>query len=391
MTVGVNPLVVSRLDEAGGKDPWSGIYLAEDIEALRQGIADGSWVDGTLGGVGAGLDTLGVITDPLGTLASWGVAWLLEHVRPLSQALDALAGDPGQVAAGAATWLRVSQQLGASGQDYRDSVSRDLAGWSGEARAGYQQHADGHVAAIEALSRASATMADAVQGAGELVAFVRTLVRDLIADFVSVLAVRLWEWLAEEGFTLGLATPWVVAQVSTLVARWVEKINHLFRALLESLTRLGKKLRELAHLVDNLGRRTLMRGNLTLQQIRGRAISDVDDLASPSRWNHILLGEGDRSNLAAANPGGGHLWPGLTGTKKTPFPAGWTPGQIKRNTVEVLTSPSSHWDLNPADYGPITKKGKPRRYVISGTVDGVALDVIWEPAGEGIISAYPRQ
>ena len=47
-----------------------------------------------------------------------------------------------------------------------------------------------------------------------LVGLVRGIVRDLIADFVATLAARLPAWLAEAGVTLGIATPWVVAQVS---------------------------------------------------------------------------------------------------------------------------------------------------------------------------------
>lgn len=53
------------------------------------------------------------------------------------------------------------------------------------------------------------------------------MVRDLIADFVSVLAMRLWEWLAEEGLTLGLGTLWLIAQVTTLAAKWVGWFAHL--------------------------------------------------------------------------------------------------------------------------------------------------------------------
>jgi hypothetical protein len=68
VSVGVNPLVVSRT--GGATNEWSGVYLAEDIQLLHQGVKSGSWIDLSLGGVGATLDTLGLVTDPLGTLAS---------------------------------------------------------------------------------------------------------------------------------------------------------------------------------------------------------------------------------------------------------------------------------------------------------------------------------
>jgi hypothetical protein len=39
------------------------------------------------------------------------VAWIIEHVKPLSQALDWLAGDPGQIAGHAQTWRNVASSL----------------------------------------------------------------------------------------------------------------------------------------------------------------------------------------------------------------------------------------------------------------------------------------
>jgi hypothetical protein len=59
--------------------------------AAAGSFESGSWIDGTIGGFGVAMDALGVMTDPLGTLVSWGVAWLIEHLKPLSDALDWLA------------------------------------------------------------------------------------------------------------------------------------------------------------------------------------------------------------------------------------------------------------------------------------------------------------
>lgn len=50
----VNPLVAGRLDQP--TDAWSGVWIAEDIELIGQGVRNGSWIDGSLGVVGAGLD-----------------------------------------------------------------------------------------------------------------------------------------------------------------------------------------------------------------------------------------------------------------------------------------------------------------------------------------------
>jgi hypothetical protein len=83
-----NPLVAA----ARSSTIWyTGLGLAEDAAQISNGIHDNSWVDGTLGGVGGSLDVLGLVIDPLGSLVAWGVSWLMEHVRPLKEALDWLA------------------------------------------------------------------------------------------------------------------------------------------------------------------------------------------------------------------------------------------------------------------------------------------------------------
>ncbi len=71
--------------------------LVEDAAQISNGIQNNSWVDGTLGGVGGSLNMLAMAIDPLGSLVSWGVAWLMEHVKPLQEALDWLAGNPDEV------------------------------------------------------------------------------------------------------------------------------------------------------------------------------------------------------------------------------------------------------------------------------------------------------
>jgi hypothetical protein len=70
----------------------TGIGLLEAGQAALDGINNGDWVEAGLGVVGAGLEALGLYMDPVGTLASYGVGWLIEHVQPLQDMLNDLAG-----------------------------------------------------------------------------------------------------------------------------------------------------------------------------------------------------------------------------------------------------------------------------------------------------------
>ena len=231
---------------------YTGIGLVEDAAQVASGIQNDSWVDGALGQVGGSLDMLGLVTDPLGSLVSWGVSWLMEHVKPLKDALDWLAGDPDAIAAHAATWENIAKSTADARVQYTDAVTAATSAWLGASGDAYREHAATHQAVMDGISHAAHGISYAVRGAGLLVGMVRGIVRDLIAQFVATLAARLPQWLAEAGLTLGVATPVVIGQVAVLVAKWVNKIQHFVRALLNSLRRLTPLLHQLGEVFTQL-------------------------------------------------------------------------------------------------------------------------------------------
>jgi len=252
-----NPLVAGRV--GARVDPWAGVWIAEDIELISRGVKDGSWIDTSLGAVSAGLDALAVVSDPIGALLQYGVAWIIEHVKPLSQALDWLAGDPGQIAGHAQTWRNVAVSLQDRAADLDRAVRWDTTEWVGGAAQAYRAWNGQQKGAVEALAKAAETIAVITEAAGFLVAGVRMMVRDAIATLVS----RLIDYAAEEVFSLGLATPLVVEQVATLCASWAARIGKWLRDLVGSLARLhaaagkiGELIEEIKKLLARLGRRS---------------------------------------------------------------------------------------------------------------------------------------
>jgi len=242
----INPLVVGSLE--GPKDIWSGVWIAEDIELIAQGIKNGSWIDGTLGVVGAGLDALAIVSDPVGALLQYGIAWLIEHVKPLSDALDWLAGNPGQIAGHAQTWRNIAKSLEFTTEDLGTEVTRSTGDWQGMAGDAYRRWAQQQHDAIAGIAKAADTMATITEGAGILIAAVRIMVRDAIATAVSRLIVYAAELIA----SWGTATPLVVEQVTTLVASWGARIARWLKALLASLRRLMPIIRRLGELIEEL-------------------------------------------------------------------------------------------------------------------------------------------
>jgi hypothetical protein len=91
---------------------YTGVGIAESVNDLVQGIQSGNWVDIGLGGLTTGLEALSIAMDPLGSLGSNLVSFIIEHVRPLQDALDNLAGNADAVAAQAQTWRNVAKAVG---------------------------------------------------------------------------------------------------------------------------------------------------------------------------------------------------------------------------------------------------------------------------------------
>ncbi|PPK63669.1 hypothetical protein CLV40_1254 [Actinokineospora auranticolor] len=236
-----NPLVAAVKDSTTG---YSGIPIAEDAVSAYQGISSGDWVEGGMGAVAFGMDVADTVANPFGALFAAGAGWLMEHFEPLRQALDWLAGKPDVIASYGQTWDNVSRELASIQQDHADLVSRDLTGWQGAAADAYRAHAAEVSDALASASSVAGGLSTGTTIMGALVAAVRSAVRDLIARLVG----NAVQWLLEEAFTLGLATPIVVGQITVAVSNAMTKVSKLIAKVtgtIRKVTPLLEKLRTL--------------------------------------------------------------------------------------------------------------------------------------------------
>jgi hypothetical protein len=237
-----NPLVAERQDSTTA---ITGIGIAESAVDVYNGISSGSWLETGLGVAGTGLETLGLVLDPVGTLLQYGISWLIEHVKPLSDALDWLAGDPDTIASYAQTWRNAAGAVSGARDMLTAAVAQDTAAWTGAAADAYRQHTSELSEQLSAASTAATTVGTVVEVVGMLVGVVRELVRDLVAECVATLIARIPQWLAEEGLSLGLATPHVVASAVALISKWVKRIGEVIQKLVRSIEKLRPLLRKL--------------------------------------------------------------------------------------------------------------------------------------------------
>jgi hypothetical protein len=312
MLATLNPLVAGRVDQPS--DRWAGIWLAEDIELIAQGVRSGSWIDTSLGGVSAAVDGLMLYSDPASTLLQYGLSACIEHIQPLTDALEWLSGDAAQIAAHAQTWRNVAARIRADA----DGLARHQAtGWHGAAADAYRDWTGEQRVTITALAEGCDTMAVITDGAAALIAGVRYMVRDAISSIVS----RAVVWATEGFLSAGVLIPVIVEQCGIACASWGARIATWLRALVESLHRLSPIIRRLSAIIEQLKRiLTRLRGparlpdgldrvhgkgsgpsyRMNMTSVRSVAAKYGIDLSSM----HIVIQEGPRGCFGVTRPDG---------------------------------------------------------------------------------------
>jgi hypothetical protein len=75
---------------------------------------------------------------------------------------------------------------------------------------------------------------------------------------------------------------------------------------------------------------------------------------------------------------------------KTAFPESWSGPKILHEVSDIVTDPNVTFTRPDGQTGLYYNSGKPARFVGYGVRDGVRIKVVYEPAGEGVITAYPK-
>ncbi len=257
-----NALIAGPVDTA---TPFSGAGLLDSGTQLAHAIESGNWVEGGLAAFSTAVDTVAAVIDPLGSLIAAGLGWLIDHFEPIKGWFNDLTGDAGAVMGFAQTWTNVQTQLDASA-DFLDRVVTDLDDMAGEAIEAYRRFQADAAAHIRASGQWAGAMATGLQIASTIVQVVHDLVRDILSQLVGSAI----SWATQAVVTVGLATPWIITQVSTRVASWTAKISSKLTGLLRSCGTLGDLLTELKTLMD--------KGAGLLGSIPRRATGDASGL-----------------------------------------------------------------------------------------------------------------
>ncbi|AXB43212.1 RHS repeat-associated core domain-containing protein [Amycolatopsis albispora] len=303
-----NPLVAEVQDSTTA---ISGIPILESIDETSKAIQSGDWAAGVLGAAGTALDALGMAMDPFGSILAAGVGWLMEHVGPLSDALDALTGNPDEIKAHSETWKNVGTELSSISADLAKMIEEDTASWIGPAGDAYRTRGADTATLISGAQSAAEGASSGIGTAGEVVGAVRSLVRDIIAELVG----HLISWALQVLFTLGIGLAWVVPQVVAAVAKTAAKIADLTKKLVDAIRKLSPLLKKLT---DSFGE-----ASQALKNIKGGKLDKPDTVRSGPDTTPSGAPPTPKPPPGQSNGGGGDTTP--SGAKPDPTPSSSSP------------------------------------------------------------------
>jgi uncharacterized protein YukE len=241
----------------------SGAGILNDVASTITDARNGDWLNFGVDVATDGLDLLGAAMDPLGTLASAGVGWLIEHISFLKEGLDQLAGNPEAVTAKATTWENVSKQLEQSAGQYEQAAAKVAPDFQGQGGQAYQDTAKGYAATLRGASGQAHAASIGMNVAAALVGTERGLIRDMISSFVGELIIKGLAALAASWCTFGGTIAAFIADTVVEGGILAEKIGTRIAKVVEQLEKLAKSagkskaaIEDAANALKKLGKAT---------------------------------------------------------------------------------------------------------------------------------------
>lgn len=241
-SVGPAPIVAPVVDSTKW---YTGTSVAIDLHALGDGIASGNWMEAGLGGLGLAAEGASAVIDPIGTLASWGASWAMEHIEPLRDALDKVSGNPDEVSAYAQTWRNVAKSTDSAASIYEGDVKADIASWQDGAGNLYRSLSESRLNDLHALSASATGMSKLADAMNMVCGLVRAGIKFLISWAVG----KLISLIIKVAASLGTYLPAAIVEAGVHIASAVAKVTKILKDLFASLKKLHTMLNEMKKLV----------------------------------------------------------------------------------------------------------------------------------------------
>jgi hypothetical protein len=163
---------------------------ADALRELNQSMRRGDWAhpDSVVPGSAA---ALGPAPDPVDALSNTNIPGLLDQLQPLREAQQWFAGDPTAVTQYAENWRRVAQLARDASTQFRSSVARHTAEWTGNAGDEYREKATTLQDELNLVVEAAESIDALVTAAGDMAGSSRAQIQESVTHCVNDIINRL--------------------------------------------------------------------------------------------------------------------------------------------------------------------------------------------------------
>ncbi|WP_433265176.1 hypothetical protein ACQPZF_37175 [Actinosynnema sp. CS-041913] len=245
----------------GNPDNFAGGGIAESAAQVIDSasrLKDGDFGEFGMNVAALGLDALGMAIDPLGSLATAGIGWLIEHVSFLREPLDWLAGNGDKIKDAVGKWNQAAMDLDRIAQEHHDAVENQVGGWEQRAADGFRSSQGQLVGETLAMSRTCVAVAEQISTAGTITAAVRGMIRDLIAMFVWEVirnaAIALASSVVSFGSSLAAFAAWAVGRGAVVLGKITKQIAKLMRLVMKIMGKLKGLFAKVGDMLKGLAR-----------------------------------------------------------------------------------------------------------------------------------------
>jgi len=247
-----------------GSGDTAGAGFFDSAFALKKAVDEGDSLSIGLASAGMAIEALGMVVDPIGSLLTAGIGWLIEHIVIFRWPLDFLLGDPKGIEAAKTAIYNEGKAVKEWSEDHAAATDKFMEKWDGEAADKFRADMEGVAAQIDALAEYVDFAGKQMGIAGAVIGAVRGIVRDIIAMTLAGIIKAAIVAVALAPVTFGGSIIAAITSIMTTVGVAIAKIA---KQIADTAKKLGEMIKILAKTrgaADDVVKLTLGGGKVTL-------------------------------------------------------------------------------------------------------------------------------
>lgn len=247
-----------------GSGDTAGAGFFDSAFSLKKAVDDGDSLSIGLASAGMAIEILGMVVDPIGSLLTAGIGWLIEHIVIFRWPLDFLLGDPKGIEAAKTAIYNEGKAVKEWSEDHAAATKKFMEKWDGEAADRFRADMEGVAAQIDALAEYINFAGKQMGIAGAVIGAVRGIVRDIIAMTLAGILKAAIVAVALAPITFGGSIIAAIGSIMTTVAVAIAKIAKQIADTAKKLAEMIKILAKTRGAADEVVKLTLGGGKITL-------------------------------------------------------------------------------------------------------------------------------